>query len=110
MRPFFLLLIFSFLLVFNSCKKDSNKNDNCFPNSATVREIKNKPATIQSAGEQFYIIEQGTIDSKLKPCNLTADFKINNLEVIVSGDVKASAAVGQYPCCIEDFVITAISR
>jgi hypothetical protein len=87
-----------------------NKNNNCFPDSATVREIKNKPAAIRLTGDQYYIIEQGTIDTKLKPCNLTEDFKVNNLQVTVSGDVKETSRVGQSPCCIDNFVITEITK
>ena len=87
-----------------------NTNNNCFTDSVTIREIKNKPATIQSTGDQYYIIEQGTIDSKLKPCSLADDFKINNLKVIVSGDVKETKQAGQSPCCIDNFVITEITK
>ena len=94
-----------------SCKKDNNKIDDCFPNSTTSRQILNKPATIkQQPGGLFYIVEQGTIDTKLNPCNLTPEFQVDNLLVIISGDVKATVQGGPGPCCTENFVITKIAR
>ena len=37
-----------------------------------------------------FIIQQGSIDERLRPCNLSDEFKVNNLQVIVSGLVKLS--------------------
>ena len=95
----------------NSCKKDNSKKNDCLPTAPTYRQIINKPATIrQQPGGTFYIVEQGTIDGQLIPCNLTADFQIDNLLVTISGDVKATVQGGPGPCCKENFVITKITR
>lgn len=98
-------------LLISSCKKDKAQTNDCFPNATTSRQIINKPATIkqQSAGV-FYIVEQGTIDTKLNPCNLTPEFQIDNLLVTISGDVKATVQGGPGPCCTDNFVITKITR
>ena len=107
------LTLIAFLLVMtiiSSCKKDNNTNYDCFPNSSTVRQITNAQATIKAAGGKFYIVEQGSIDTKLNPCKLSQEFQENNLQVLVSGDVKLTLNGGPEPCCTENFVITKISR
>jgi hypothetical protein len=93
-----------------SCKKDKNSNSDCFPNSSTVRQINNAQATVKKAGEKFYIVEQGSIDTKLNPCTLPQEFQIDNLQVTISGDVKSTIQSGPGPCCTENFVIAKISR
>lgn len=98
-------------ILFHSCKKDDTKTTDCFPNADTYRQIVDKPATVrQQASGTFYIIEQGTIDTKLNPCNLPTEFQVDNLQVTISGDVKATTQGGPGPCCIENFVITKITR
>ena len=98
------------VLVNLSCKKQENK-DTCFPGAATVRQIKDKPAVIKVTATVYsvYLVEQGAIDSRLIPCNLPKDFMQHDLQVIVSGDVKATQQ-GPGPCCSENFVVTKISR
>ena len=109
----FLTLITFFILVtlFNSCKKDKNSTE-CFPDAATVRQITNKQATIKVTAtiNSVYIIEQGSIDTKLIPCNLPMEFYQNDLQIVISGDVKSTIQGGPGPCCNENFVITKISR
>lgn len=106
-NSFFILL----LIVGYSCKKPHKKNDDCFPNAPTYRQILNKPAIVrQQSNSLFYIVEHGTIDTRLNPCNLATDFKIDNLQVTISGDVKTTFQVGPGPCCTENFVITKITR
>jgi hypothetical protein len=104
-------LVLFIALAFFACKKDNVKSDDCFPGVITSRQIVDKPASIrqQSIG-QFYIIEQGTIDTKLNPCNLPTEFQVDNLQVTISGDVKATVQSGPGPCCTDNFVITKISR
>lgn len=98
-------------IAFISCEKDSRKTNDCFPNSTTARQIVNKLATVrQQPGGLFYIIEQGSIDTKLNPCNLANEFQVDNLQVTISGDVKATLQGGPGPCCTDDFVITKITR
>lgn len=93
-----------------SCKKEAKKDD-CFSNQPTVRIITGKPSVIKEfPADTYYITEQGAIDSRLIPCNLTEEFKINDLQVTVSGEVKATIQAGPGPCCGEYFVITKISK
>ncbi len=94
-----------------SCKKQNNKPEDCYANEVTYRTLLNAQATIKkSPDNNFFIIEQGTIDTKLNPCNLQDDFKIDSLQVIVTGNVKRTERFGFGPCCIEDFVISSIRR
>jgi len=105
--PFLSLTVTAIIIV--ACKKSATRGD-CFAGDATVRTIESKPATIKLLGNVFYIIEQGTIDTRLKPCSLAGDFKVDNLNVTISGEVKATLATDFGPCCIENFVITKITR
>jgi hypothetical protein len=100
----------AFLLViaFLSCKKDKETEAICFSDIATSRTILNKQATIQFLNNEFYIIEKGTIDTRLLPCSLADEFKINNLSVIITGEVKNTIPTGA--CCTENFVVNKIVK
>ena len=98
-------------LAFVSCKNDHLLEEECFSREATVRQITNAPASIrQQTNGVFYIVEKGTIDIRLNPCYLQPDLQINNLDVVVSGTVKATIQGGPGPCCVENFIITKITR
>jgi len=111
MRFYFIVLSLVFILftIITSCKK---RNDNsvydCFPDAPVVRQITNEKASVKKADAEFFIVEQGSIDTKLNPCNLPAEFQFNNLEVTISGDVKQQTQLSI--CCVENFVITKITR
>ena len=112
MRHSLTFIAFVLVTTIISCKKDNNTNTDtdCFPNTTTVRQITNAQATVKAAAGKFYIIEQGSIDTKLNPCNLAQEFQIDNLQVTISGDVKTTSyAVGE-PCCTDNFVITKITK
>lgn len=93
-----------------SCKKQANKNE-CFADVPTIRTLTNKQAVVKVTATVYsaYLVEQGTIDTKLIPCNLPMEFLQNDLPVIVSGEVKGTPRDGG-PCCAENFVITQITR
>ena len=104
----FLLSMFNLV----SCKKEDKATD-CFPNTSTVRVIDNKKAVVKltaTAVEPVYLVEEGTIDTRLVPCNFPMEFYQHDLQVIVSGEVKVTPQTGSAPCCAENFVITKISR
>ena len=110
MRLIFFTLTSAFsATLFVSCKKQDK--DGCFPGVATVRKIADKPAVIKVTATVIavYLVPQDAIDTKLIPCNLPKDFMQNDLQVMVSGDVKATSQ-GPGPCCAENFVITKITR
>jgi len=109
MKSNFITLLFS-IIILVSCKKDLKSTADCFPNDPTARQITDEHATIKLLDNVFYIIEQGTIDTQLKPCNLSKEFQVNDLPVIVSGDVKSTVSVGPGPAGIDNFVITKISK
>jgi hypothetical protein len=93
-----------------SCKKDDSSANDCFPNTSTVRQITNAQATVKQTGEKFYLVEQGSIDTKLNPCTLPQEFRVNDLHVTISGDIRSTLQGGLEPCCTENFIITKISR
>jgi hypothetical protein len=105
-KLFYFLFIFS--TVFISCKKSTQKNTTCFTDIASVRTITDKVAYISFTDNQYYIKEEFTIDTRLLPCNLEEEFKVNGLRVIVSGEVKNS--LPNYPCCTDNFIITKITK
>lgn len=95
-----------------SCKK-GNKATTCFSGVPTIREINSKRAVVRLTAtytEPVYLVEEGTIDTRLIPCNFPMEFYQNDLQVIISGEVKATQQTSQAPCCAENFVITKISR
>jgi hypothetical protein len=96
--------------VVNSCKKDKKATE-CFSESPTIREISNKQAVVRLSAtfDPVWIIEQGTIDTRLIPCNFPMEFYQDGLEVVISGKVK-SPPNRTGPCCAENFVITKIAR
>lgn len=111
MHQRFISLFFLYLvMVAGSCKKE-NKTNNCSPDIPTVRRIDNKPAVIKLTAtvNPAYIVEQGSIDTKLIPCNLPMEFFENDLRVVISGEVKPSAQQGG-TCCTENLFITKITR
>jgi hypothetical protein len=99
------------LVVFASCKKNENNNPDDCSSGATTRQIVNKPAVVKVTATVYgaYLVEQGTIDTKLIPCNLPMEFLQNDLQVTITGDVK-SPYQNSGPCCAENFVILKISR
>jgi hypothetical protein len=107
---FFSLLIILTTLI--SCKKD-NKATNCFSDVPTIRQIIKKRAVVKVTAtmtEPIYLVEEGTIDTRLIPCNFPMEFSQNDLEVNISGEVKLTQQIGSAPCCAENFVIQEISR
>jgi hypothetical protein len=107
MKKILILLALSIVLV--SCKKNKAENSNCFSDVATTRVITDKQAFIYFANNQYFIVEKNTIDTRLIPCTLADEFKTNNLQRIISGEVKNYIADGG-PCCAEGFIITKITR
>jgi hypothetical protein len=95
-------------ITFFSCKKDKETTSNCFSDIATTRKILNKEATVELFNNEFYIIEKGTIDTRLLPCSLGEEFKLNNLQVRITGEVKNTIPTGV--CCTENFIINKIIR
>lgn len=104
-----LIVLLLIAVSFVSCKKDTISPD-CFSNVATLRQITNKPALIKYVEGQFYVVEYETIDTKLLPCNLPSEFRIDELKVNISGDVKLSINASTGPCCTENIIITKITR
>jgi hypothetical protein len=101
------------LLLLVSCKKEKDNSFTvCSPDAITIRQILNNQAIIKVTGTIYgvYLLEQSTIDTKLIPCNLPIEFVQDNLQVVISGDVKFRPHIVNEPCCIENLVITKISR
>ena len=105
--PFIFIAIV--IVIMNGCKKDKVLMPDCFPQMTTTRQIMDQQATVVLQNEVFYLIEQGTIDTRLKPCNLPQKYQIHNLQVTISGAVKSTIRNGVEPCCVENFVLTQIT-
>jgi hypothetical protein len=105
----FIVLICSWFAC-GSCNKDNAPKTTCDTNAPTERTLTSKAATVKEIAGKFYIIEQNTIDVRLLPCNLDASFAIDNLQVIVSGEVKQTKTKAGEPCCTNNFIINNITR
>lgn len=107
----FIINLICIIIVCVSCKKD-RRTAECLSDVVTVRQILNRPALIKVTATRnpVEIIEQGSIDTKLIPCNFPMEYIQDGLMVIISGDVKSTPQVGPGPCCFENLVITKISR
>ncbi len=96
-----------------ACKKSNTTNDdsNCssFMSQETIRAISLQPAIIQQEGDLFFVVEEGAIDKKLRPCYLTQDLRVHNLKVVVTGEVKKSSFLSSY-CCADALLILKIAR
>ena len=106
------LIVLLAMLISTSCKKEAKKTP-CFGNAATSRVITNKKAIVKltaTAVEPVYLVEEGTIDTRLIPCSFPLEFYQQDLQVTVSGEVKVTPHTTMVPCCAENFVITKISR
>lgn len=110
-RLFIVTLLFP-IIPFAGCKKDG-KIARCNSAEPTIRQVTNKKATIQLSTlstEPVYLVEEGTIDTKLIPCNLPSEFYENGLQVTISGDVKPVTGNNMAPCCVEGIDLTDIKR
>jgi hypothetical protein len=92
-----------------SCKKEKQK-DSCSSEAAIVRQIDQDSAVVKYSDGSYFIIEDGTIDERLLPCSMTDEFKIDNLRVLISGNVKETIQISGNPCCLAYFEITSISK
>jgi hypothetical protein len=95
-----------------ACKKNKEQKTDCFSDNNIYREINNQPATIQQLSNgDYYMVEPNTIDSRLFPCNLPAEFKQKNLAVRITGQVKSMPNTGIRPTAGDQgFTITNITR
>lgn len=101
---FFLLILLTL-----SCQKEDESG--CNDDAKTVRIITRAPASISFFENQYFIIEQNTIDTRLLPCTLPVAFQKEKLAVTISGEVK------DYPngekvqiCCTERIILRLIQE
>ena len=115
MRTTALILQICLLLSLCACKKKEAIVNGCESNAPTSRVITGKKATVKLTGtatHPIYLVEEGSIDTKLVPCNYPtgADYYQHDLQVIISGEVKSTPSTAYGPCCMESFVITTIAK
>ena len=108
-----LLMVFLPMTIFICCKKSKNTAiTNCSSNATTIRKLTNRPAVVKVTATIYgtYLVEEGAIDNKLLPCNLPIEFVQNDLQVVITGEVKQTSQLASAPCCAENFVIERIAR
>jgi hypothetical protein len=97
--PKLVIIVLAFSLLV-SCKKE--KVSDCYNDLTTIRSLSNVNATVvQQINGDYYIIETGTIDTRLKPCSLPVEFQVNNLQVVITGETKLISSNALEPCCTE---------
>jgi len=110
---FKLFSILSLFLFLNNCsqKKDSLSKPWCV-DGHPVGKLSNAKAKIiaTSIPGIFYIREIGAIDTTYAPCNLPAEFYIDQLTIKVSGNIMPSLVFAGDTCCLLNFTITQISK
>ena len=102
--------LFIVIIISSACNKD--KKPEACADGPSVRQVINKRAVIKLTAtvHPVYLIEEGAIDTKLVPCNFPTELYQDDLQVIISGEVKATPQPSGMPCCFENFVITKITR
>lgn len=107
------------LIIATGCKKDKKDKEEtldvlppCYKQSPVYRELKDKRATVKVTATAIgtYLVEEGSIDTKLITCDLPLEFQKNNLEVIINGGVHDMPPVSNFPCCIQSLDITSIRK
>lgn len=106
MQKVLVLLVITILLIAVSCKKESGLDQSCGNGDTVEREIVEAVATVHDTGGSFQIIEENTYDTRLLPCNLPDEFKMNKLKVIITGKTFAVAQTGI--CCVEKLALQKI--
>lgn len=104
------LILLLFAATIAGCKKESQSASKCYPDSQTLWKVEKAAGIIIRSGERFYITQVGTIDTRFVPCDLPANFQIDKLNVIFSGDVKVTKSNAAEPCCTNDIALTYISK
>lgn len=107
---YFWKILFVSTIVIISCSKEGSTEPSCATDAPIERTIIDQAAMVWESEGKYYISEHNTIDTKLIPCNLDPSFAIDNLSVLVSGDVKKAPFTDDEPCCTNYFIITSITR
>lgn len=114
MRLKWMLLMGLMMLSLVACKKSGKDNDvECFENSPTDRILNEVEASVlEYAPGKFHLAEKNVIDIKLLPCELPAEYKINQLQVIISGRSVPAVQIEPFPipCCAEMLKLSSIRR
>ena len=109
MRIIFVCTLVLSLVLFCQCRKSTkDKAKPCLSDAPTIRYLVNADATIKLIGTEYYLIEQGAINTRLYPCYLAPELRIHNLRVRLDGEVKATVNNHQI-CCVEDLIISKIT-
>lgn len=105
-----LALVMSFCLL-QACSKNENglEAGDC-SSGPVLRMITNQVATIKINVEGCYIVEDSTYDSKLFPCAISDEYKVDNLRIVVTGEVRNRVANTFYPCCQYNLAISKIDK
>lgn len=75
MKHLSVFLITSFALCLFSCKKEKQIRQDCFEGFTAQRQLTDAAAIIKMIDETYFIMEEGTYDERLFPCNLPDKFK-----------------------------------
>jgi hypothetical protein len=106
-------VIFIAVALSPGCRKSKDvASDRCDNNRQTIRVITDRPAKVVVGATIYgaYYIEEGTIDTRLIPCEVPMEFMQHGLKVVISGEIKQRKARSGEPCCAEDIVITNIRK
>lgn len=109
MKWFLFCFYFSFALLAGCGKSESDSGYCGFANDPTIGSVHNRAATISKTSDFFYIRLTGS-DTTLGPCNLPDEYKVPDLPITVTGDLKPTNHVAYLGSNHFNFVITAVSK
>ncbi|WP_336517960.1 hypothetical protein [Pollutibacter soli] len=104
-------VVFGFIVAAGliSCKKELHQQSKKCSTDATIsRTLSDKKATVEESGGIYFLVEENTIDTKLRACNLPEEFMIDMLAVTFSGLTRVSNE--NMVCCVEDLEILKITK
>jgi hypothetical protein len=106
-----ILLVLVLNLIIKGCIRENSYQD-CLPDVKTVGTLNNVRGRISLIGSpaKYAIYVEGEDTAEFIPCNLPESFKIQGLQITVSGLVKYTLDPCFTPGCPQGFVITRIAK
>lgn len=92
------------------CQKDNTSENPDCSSGPVLQSVVDQLAIVKQQGSEYYLFPEGSIDSKYFPCSIPEAFRVNDLPVKITGDIRAKASTGPGPCCSYWVQLFSISR
>jgi hypothetical protein len=98
------------IVLLTGCQKEKYAENPDCSSGAVLQSVVDQPAVVIQLGSDYYLIPEGSIDSRYYPCSIPEAFRVNDLPVKITGDIRAKASAGPRPCCDYWIQLFSISR